>query len=217
MLVKHSGLLSTACTSAWCLTEIEKKTLPEFVVANMLISVSAIDNTHPPTWQWVTMKSKVLPSPLAESCVFVECLTHMFVCVYACACLIVCSVCASVPVSISVSGWAGNGRMKLWQRPVTPTPFLLCAAVSACLISVLRSVAHGEISVSGWAWTVLCRPLCSRSGVYTWQWVGMCCVGVILLCDWGALWLPASVTRSVITLDTWGLRRTHFCESQEES
>ncbi|KAM7385511.1 hypothetical protein PAMP_001593 [Pampus punctatissimus] len=37
------------------------------------------------------------------------------------------SVCASV----SVSGWAGNGRMKLWRRPVTPTPLPpVCRSVS---------------------------------------------------------------------------------------
>ena len=108
-------------------------------------------------------------------CVCLVSYTCVYVFVYACACLLAWSVCASVPVSITVSGWAGNGRMKLWQRPVTPTPFPLCAAVSPCLINVVRSVAHGEISVSRWAWTVLCHPLCSRSGVYTWQWVGMCC------------------------------------------
>lgn len=120
-------------------------------------------------------------------CVCLVSYTCVYGFVYACACLLAWSVCASVPMSITVSGWAGNGRMKLWQRPVTPTPFPLCAAVSPCLINVVRSVAHGEISVSGWAWTVLCHPLCSRSGVYTWQWVGMCC-----WCD-SPLWLGCTL------------------------
>lgn len=197
MFAKRSGLLSASCTSLCCLTEIERETLPEFLVANMLISVSTIDNTHPPTWQWVTMRSKVVASPLTESCVFVVvCSTYVYFCVYACWCLLACSVCASVSVSITVSGWAGNGRMKLWQRPVTPTPLPLCAAVSSCLINVLRFLSHdglGQYSVIHFVPGQVCTQGSEWAcAVLTW----------FPLCDWGALWVPASVICSVITLDT---------------
>lgn len=108
MLVRLSGLPSASCTSSCCLTQIEKETLPEIVVANMLISVSSVDNTHPATWQWVTIGSKVLASPLTESCVFSACDAHVFVffpsALSACGCLLACSVCGSVS---TVSGWAG--------------------------------------------------------------------------------------------------------------
>lgn len=139
-------------------------------------------------------------------CVLVCCTYACFLCrlVHLCSC-------GSVSGSTIVSGWAGNGRMKLWQRAVTPTPLPRCAVVSACLINVLKSVAHGEISVSGRAWLGLCCPLCSRSGVYTLQRGGMCCIDMSSSCDWSALSVPASVTFSVITLDTFGLRKTHVC------
>lgn len=85
-----------------------------FFVANIFIFVSSIDNTHPATWQWVTSRSNVLAPPLSQSCVF-WCVLHVqYVCVYACACLPACSVRASDSVTITVSSWAGNGRMKLW-------------------------------------------------------------------------------------------------------
>lgn len=86
--VNLSGLPSASCTSSCCLTQIERETLPEFVVANMLISVSSIDNTHPATWQRVTAVSNALAPPLTESYVCSGvCRTHVYVCVHARACL----------------------------------------------------------------------------------------------------------------------------------
>lgn len=154
MLVKLGGLPSASCTSSCCLTQMEKETLPEFVVANMLIPVSSIDNTHPATWQWVTMRSKVLASLLTESCVFFcVCCTYACVCVYACAhCLPVCSVCASVSVSITVSGWAGNGRMKIMVVGChTHTSLSVCYCVS---------LSHQCVVTCGSLW-----DFCLRTGL----------------------------------------------------
>lgn len=93
--VKLCGLPSVQCTPSHCFTQMEWETLPEFVVANMLISVSSIDSTHPPTWQRVTPRKCGAASPLTE--------LWMLCCLFVCACVCICLyLCVCVLMSICV-------------------------------------------------------------------------------------------------------------------
>lgn len=182
----------------------------------MLTSVSTIDNNHPANWQWVTTRSETVASAWTETCAFLLCCTYGLFLVEASASLPVRRV--FVHLSLRARLWASGQVMAGWNygsglsHPHLSLGVLRC---QACLINVLRSVARGEISVSGWARLGLCCPLCSRSGVYTSQGGGMCYLDMISLCDLSALSVPASVTFSVFTLDTWGLKWTHVFAQRE--
>lgn len=120
------GLPSPSPASSCCLTQIETETLASFFfffVPNVLISVTAIDSIqHPATWQWATFRGAAA-SPLNQPRVFLCTLR-------ACFC---------------VRGRAGNGRMRSWQRAVTPTPPACLCWVPACLISVLKSGSKWDL------------------------------------------------------------------------
>lgn len=106
------GLPSPSPASSCCLTQIETETLPSFFLCLMrvflslqLTASSNLTMSHIQGSNGIAFKSAPCVS------VHVAC---MFLCEWTC-----------------VRGRAGNGRMKWWQRAVTPTPrACLCCSVN---------------------------------------------------------------------------------------